>query len=73
MARNDGRRPRLSDTAEIVRQGINPPGAKIAPFGGSSCWERGADNAVGEPHAGKFRRETGPDGPRKERASDELD
>lgn len=48
---------RLSDTEALVREGINPPGAKVAPFGGNLAHERGADSAGRNP--GSFRRETG--------------
>ncbi len=49
---------RLSDTAAIVKQGINRPGARVAPFGGNVSYERGADDAVSGPTPGQFRRET---------------
>lgn len=51
---------RLSDTEALVREGINRPGARVAPFGGNSCHELGADNAVASGrNPGHFRRETG--------------
>lgn len=51
---------RLSDTAALVKEGINSPGAKVSPFGGNSCHEAGADNAVARGHnPGRFLRETG--------------
>lgn len=46
---------RLSDTEALVRVGINPPGAKVAPVRMGDC---GADN-VGPQPPGQFRRETG--------------
>lgn len=68
------RRPRLSDTEALVREGINPPGPKLAPFGGNVSWECGADNAAGKfRDQGRFARETGPDGPKRENPRDELD
>lgn len=50
---------RLSDTEALVRRGINPPGPKLAPFGGNLGHECGADNAVGQGrNSGHYRRET---------------
>lgn len=53
---------RLSDTEALVRQGINRPGAKLAPENGGSGigggQDTGADNCRPSP-AGSFRRETG--------------
>lgn len=51
-------RKKLSNTEALVREGINPPGAKPAPFGGNVAYERGADNAVERRNSGHFRRET---------------
>lgn len=65
-------RKRLSDTEALVREGINPPGAKVAPFGGNVCYERGADNAVEHRNAGHFRRETDAGGESMHGAKEEL-
>lgn len=74
MARSDGRRPRLSDTEALVREGINSPGAKLPPFGGNLAYENSADCAAEKFRSGgRFSRDTGPDGPKRERVSDELD
>lgn len=59
MAYGRDRRPRLNDTSAVVREGINPPGAKVAPFGGNLAYGCGAENAVERRNLGQFRRETG--------------
>lgn len=51
---------RLSDTEALVRQGINPPGAKLAPENGGSGVgggrDLGADNV--RLNSGSFHRKT---------------
>ncbi len=61
---------RLSDTEALVREGINPPGPRLAPI---QFGERGADNAVGGHGGSRFRRETGAGGEAFKGAKDELD
>lgn len=45
----------LSNTEALVREGINPPGPRLAPL---HFRENGADDAVRGPVPGQFRRET---------------